>query len=481
MNSAGVIPERVGPYRPLAVLGQGGMGVVYRAEHVRRPGLYVALKVILESAEMDTEETRRRFERETRLLEGLRHPNIVSFLEVGLDGHRQYFAMELLEGQSLATYIGRPCRTIAPLLIQVCRGLHYLASCAVVHRDLSPGNILIVGGETAPVAKILDFGIAKDIGSNDPLQDFTRTGVVMGKPRYWSPEQLGSLGSSKLLDWRSDIYTLGVIFFQLFSGRLPFVCESHYQFASAHLFQPAPPLEAPPDHPPLPEALRSVVARMLAKSPDERPEYREIVEVLAQVIEDENGPTVELVVGPDPVGVAPDATRNPSAPPHESAAPFDGHRIGNASATWHPRLRTAAGVAAIGVPVLAVVAFLLARRVQPPATAGSSSKASVAAGGTTAQGATAGTTLVVGSLNIDAVPWARVDAIVDESTGRRIPVGDDLTTPVSLEVPPGRYRVEIVSGMSHERRTVAIDVRAGGTASVNEAFGEPRHVLALLD
>lgn len=479
MDSAGVIPERVGPYRPLAVLGQGGMGVVYRAEHVSRPGLYVALKVILESAEMDTEETRRRFEREARLLEELRHPNIVSVLEVGLDGYRQYIAMELLEGHSLATYVGRPCQTIAPLLIQICQGLHYLASRSVVHRDLSPGNILIVGGEEAPVAKILDFGIAKDVDSNEPLHNLTRTGIVMGKPRYWSPEQLGSLGSGKL-DWRSDIYTLGVIFFQLFSGRLPFECESTYQYASAHLFQPPPPLEAPPDRPPLPEALRAIVARMLAKSPDERPEYREIIEVLAQVTEEEGRLKVAFGVRTDPTGVAPITTRSVSLS-LQPTVPFENRQIASAPATRPHRIRTIIGVTLVAVPVLALVALLLARRGPPPVSAATSPDTRFPARGGTPEPALPGTTPVVGSLNVDAVPWARVEAIVDETTGRRIPVADDLTTPVSLEMPPGRYRVEIVSGTQHERRSVAIDVKAGGTTSVNEGFGDPRDLLALLE
>src|SRR5262249_19162368 len=157
------------------------------------------------------------------LLERLRHPNIVTFHEVGVHEGHNWFAMELLYGVTLLSYVGRRYVDVVPLFVQICEGMEYLALRSIVHRDLSPENIFIVSSGEGEVAKILDFGIAKETAmSEDTMHTMTKTGLLMGKPQYWSPEQVGGLGPGEKIDWRSDVYALGIIFHRVLSGDLPF-------------------------------------------------------------------------------------------------------------------------------------------------------------------------------------------------------------------------------------------------------------------
>ena len=137
-------PRQIGPYIPLRKLGQGGMGVVYCAQDSRNPNQLVALKVISQSAAGKRADAARRFLREAKILEELRHPNIVSFYEIGEEDGTPYLAMEFLDGSSLTSFAGRPFPETLPLLVQAAHGMECLASRGIVHRDLSPDNILVV-------------------------------------------------------------------------------------------------------------------------------------------------------------------------------------------------------------------------------------------------------------------------------------------------------------------------------------------------
>src|SRR5262245_38392579 len=161
------LPARIGHYVPLAKLGEGGMGVVYCARDESRADRLVALKVMSEAA--TREDFGKRFQREARILEGLRHTNIVSLYEVGVFGKVSYFAMELLSGTTLSPYCGRPWAETLSLLTQICAGMRYLAARRIVHRDLSPDNIFVVEQDGKKVPKILDFGVAKDTARDETL------------------------------------------------------------------------------------------------------------------------------------------------------------------------------------------------------------------------------------------------------------------------------------------------------------------------
>ena len=251
--------QRVGKFEIVEELGRGGMGVVYKAVD---PGIErtVALKVLPPSHTQDAE-LRERFLREARAAGRLQHPNIVVIHEIGEDQGNLYIAMEYLEGETLAERIARErgrgdVASALEVMAQVGRGLNYAHERGVVHRDIKPANILVTREGTA---KILDFGIAR---AGD--KRMTKTGQVMGTIYYMSPEQI----NGQQLDGRSDIFSAGIVLYELLTGDVPFDEESTGATMMKILTAPAPPLgERAPMSPPV---LEEIVARALAKQPAER-------------------------------------------------------------------------------------------------------------------------------------------------------------------------------------------------------------------
>ena len=218
----GPCPDHIGQYRILDVLGEGGMGVVYRAEQ-ESPRRTVALKVIRAGAE--SREMLKRFEHEGQVLGWLQHPGIAQIFEAGTadtgQGLQPFFAMEFVQGQPLTSYAAAQELTLAQrleLIAKVCDAVHHAHQKGVIHRDLKPGNILV---DDSGQPKVLDFGVARvtdaDIRTTT-LQ--TNVGQLVGTLAYMSPEQVA--GDSRQLDTRSDVYALGVILYELLAGRVPF-------------------------------------------------------------------------------------------------------------------------------------------------------------------------------------------------------------------------------------------------------------------
>jgi tRNA A-37 threonylcarbamoyl transferase component Bud32/tetratricopeptide (TPR) repeat protein len=262
-----------GRYQLTAPLGRGGMGTVYRAEHLLMKK-EVAIKLLHpELSRLD--EVAKRFEREAQSASRLDHPNIIQVTDFGrTDEGALFLVMELLLGESLSTVIERgpvaPPRATA-IAVQVLRALEHAHGEGVVHRDLKPDNIYLVrreGDDPLEQAaggriKLLDFGIAKvDVGSTG--ESLTQAGVVFGTPEYISPEQ--AVGEPA--DARADLYALGVILFEMVAGKRPFHAESKVQLLSMHLTRPPPLLrDLAPDAPP---ALERAVSRALEKRRDQR-------------------------------------------------------------------------------------------------------------------------------------------------------------------------------------------------------------------
>ncbi|HQR68521.1 MAG TPA: serine/threonine-protein kinase, partial [Thermoanaerobaculia bacterium] len=271
-------------------IGRGGMGIVYRAVD-ERDGRLVALKVIRDAETSGHEdaayalEARVRFGREAEILRSLLHVNVVSFYEIGEEDGTPYLAMELLDGIPLTSFGGRPWTETVPLLVQAAHGLEYLSSRGIVHRDLSPDNILVIerGGER--IVKLLDFGVAKLFEHGAARPALTATGFFLGKVAYGSPEQLGALGERADLDWRSDVYSLGVIFYQVLSGARPFEGKAPVEYIAGHLNVRPAPVAAPAGAPPLPMEIVRLVAQMLEKRREDRPgSWREIIDRLVAAL-----------------------------------------------------------------------------------------------------------------------------------------------------------------------------------------------------
>lgn len=262
---------RVGSYRILDQLGEGGMGAVYVAEHVLL-GKKVAVKVLLPEYTQNAEIVQRFFN-EARAATRIQHPGIVEVFDFGHDQDgAAYIVMELLRGEPLSARIRREGRlepaAAARLLTHVAGALGQAHREGIVHRDLKPDNIFLVpdpdvaGGERA---KVLDFGIAKLATDAGAAGVKTRTGMLFGTPVYMAPEQCRGASA---VDARADIYALAVILFEMVVGQPPFTAEGVGDLIAKHMF------EAPPRprslRPTLPPALDEVLGRALAKRPEER-------------------------------------------------------------------------------------------------------------------------------------------------------------------------------------------------------------------
>jgi len=254
-----VIVDRIGKYEIRGELGRGGMGVVYQAFDPVLDRI-VAIKVM--SADADVDPTmRQRFLREARSAARLQHPNIVAVHDMGEDDGRLYIVMEFLRGNDMRTLIKRrmfvPFATKLDLVRQILAGLHFAHAQGVVHRDIKPGNVHVTNDGTA---KILDFGLARLGGS-----DLTRSGQAMGTADYMSPEQVRG---ERDLGPRSDLYSVGVILFELLSFHTPFEGDSATAIMFNIVSRPPPPLREL--LPACPAALDAIIERALAKDPELR-------------------------------------------------------------------------------------------------------------------------------------------------------------------------------------------------------------------
>ena len=267
-----------GRYQIQALIGEGGMGAVYRA--TRAEGPPVAIKVLHEELG-DQEELRARFEREARALFGLEHPNILHVEDFGIVDGKPYIAMELLEGQPLDKMVEDgplPPAVAWDIGRQILSGLAYAHQHGALHRDLKTENVFVTHGPTGEyIAKLLDFGLVKftDDERWGQSSKLTMTGAVFGTPAYMAPEQC----SGAPVDARADVYSTGVILFELFTGLWPFMKESRIEMFKAHLATPPPHLyEAAEGWTPPPE-LDAVIQKAMAKLAKDR--YQNAGEMLA--------------------------------------------------------------------------------------------------------------------------------------------------------------------------------------------------------
>ncbi len=225
-------PSRIGPYKILDVLGEGGMGIVYLAEQAAPVHRRVALKII--KIGMDTKHVVARFDSERQALAVMDHPNIAKVYDAGAtEIGRPYFVMELVQGTPITEYADTHKLSTEErirLFQDVCHAIQHAHHKGVIHRDLKPSNILVTVRESRPLVKVIDFGIAKAIGRD--LTDrtlVTRVGQMVGTPEYMSPEQAEMSGLD--VDTRTDIYSLGVVLFELLVGSLPFDLTSKHDQA----------------------------------------------------------------------------------------------------------------------------------------------------------------------------------------------------------------------------------------------------------
>ncbi|WP_437813160.1 serine/threonine protein kinase [Sorangium sp. So ce1078] len=258
-----------------SLLATGGMGVIYRGEQIALER-QVAIKVLTptNSSNQIDPNFHKRFFLEASILARLQHPNIVTVFDYGrvenMEPERYFMAMEFLEGETLFRRLRKAGRLSAPdamgIARQIARGLREAHKHGVVHRDLKPSNVMLVPGEDiGELVKILDFGLVKVLA--DDSEELTQQGSFLGSPRFMSPEQI----SHGKVDLRTDVYSLGVIVYQMLCGKVPFEAQNSVQILIAHLQQPVPRMRERNPEADVPEPLEAFVLRCLSKEPDGRP------------------------------------------------------------------------------------------------------------------------------------------------------------------------------------------------------------------
>jgi serine/threonine protein kinase len=268
-----------GHYEVLGVLGQGGMGVVYKARN-RKMNRLVAIKV-LPPLKPQAPSAVARFEREMKAVARLTHPHIVAAYDADEAGGKHFLVLEYIDGVDLKSLVKAQgplsvARAVA-YLVQAARGLHYAHEQGIIHRDVKPANLML---DQSGTVKVLDLGLAASVFESGTQADLTETGMFLGTADYLAPEQAAN---ARDIDRRADVYSLGCSLYYLLTGRPPYDGGTVIQKVLAHREQPIPSLgDACPE---CPASLQQVFAKMLAKRPDER--YRTMADVshdLAKVL-----------------------------------------------------------------------------------------------------------------------------------------------------------------------------------------------------
>ncbi len=302
--------RHLGAFRVLEPIGKGGMGEVFLAEDTRL-GRRVAIKCLGRERQGD-EASKARLLREARTASALNHPHICTLFDVGSDDGQMFIVMEYVAGKVLSELIpsgGLPAAAVVAFGTAIAQALAHAHERGVVHRDLKSSNVMIKADGTL---KVLDFGLATFSAAAAESatlewEALTRTGTLLGTPLYMSPEQL----KASAVDWRTDIWSLGVVLYEAASGRVPFSGRTAFELSSAILRDPAPPLP-----PAAPAALGRVIRRCLAKEPARR--YQQAGEVVAAL----------EALGSAPAAALADSTARPARPRPPSSS-------SSASTIWH--------------------------------------------------------------------------------------------------------------------------------------------------
>jgi eukaryotic-like serine/threonine-protein kinase len=375
-----LVGRTIGSYRVVRQLGKGGMGAVYLAEHPVI-GSRVAIKFLHPQFSSDPGIVDRFFN-EARAVNVIGHDNILKILDLDVTEDKlHYFVMEFLQGTSLQSFVRPdqplPLAVAGPILLQICAALQAAHEKRIVHRDLKPDNIhLITHDGRKNFVKVVDFGIAKLALIDRDGQSRTQTGIVMGTPAYMSPEQ--GTGEAEKIDGRSDIYSLGVMMFQMATGKLPFPGATFAEVLLGHVQRPPPsPRSLEPS---IPADYEAVILKTLAKNRDDRFRSMGDLRTAIRVCLDAHGISAQLPAADErEPKAAPAQGRAPRTPaaglttPARAAraplAPLAVTRSSPPAVGGSPRRRSRAVAAVVatlgGVAVLAAAAFFFARMRAP--------------------------------------------------------------------------------------------------------------------
>lgn len=500
-----------GKYKILSRLGVGGMGEVYKVLHVHLNAIRV-IKLMRSNLAQDPG-AHERFLREARLATKIHHPSVAALFDFStLEDGAHYMVWEYIEGINLHELIDQrgplSARYAARVAIQALHGLDAIHRAGIVHRDISPENIMLTRDDDGEErVKIIDLGIAKSSGTED---NNTKTGMFVGKWKYCSPEHLGMLPSGERIDGRADLYSFGIVLYEMLTGVPPFQADTPHAYLLMHSSErPKPLRETNPtifDSP----LLENVIFRALEKDRTKRfGSARDLAAELERVLPqlpDEPGAVPPL---PFTSEVTDDATRvaqrphdnativsvsanaptvamtTPEVTPPPAQKTLDRVHPQERATTSEPKPRSSMGLVFAIVLILAIAGggawmFLrtrdesLAPSPSTPIQAATTAPVltpSVAA--TTATDPVAAVPTAAGHLGINAFPWANVTSVRNLDNGQTVDIGTNVVTPAPMDLAPGRYEITLANPSFDKPITRTVDVAAGKDATVTVHFSDP--------
>ena len=463
-----------GKYQILARLGVGGMGEVYKVLHVHLNAIRV-IKLMRANISNDPG-AHDRFQREARLATKIQHPNVATLFDFStLDDGSRYMVWEYIEGINLHELIDErgplSPKYAAQLASQALYGLDAIHRAGIVHRDVSPENLMITrDNEGEERVKIIDLGIAKGTSGDD---NKTKTGMFVGKWKYCSPEHLGMLPPNERIDGRADLYSFGIVLYEMLTGVPPFKADTPHAYLMMHASeQPKPMRDVNPGVTAPPE-LEALILRALEKDRNKRfataREFAQALERLAPMLADAPGApppvpaTAEVtneatreanLLSPTVVSVAGDAPTVVTTTPGNRA--LDRPTIPVGPPIPEPRSRTPwLTIAAVIALVVAIGAWMLTRDREVV----DDKKPDVAP--------------VAAHLGINAFPWGTIESIRNLDNGQTIEIPSNLVTPTPIDLAPGRYEVRLSNPNFSAPITRTVSIAAGADQTLNVHFSDP--------
>jgi serine/threonine protein kinase len=484
-----------GKYQILARLGVGGMGEVFKVLHLHLNSIRV-IKLMRASiaGEAGADD---RFLREARLATRINHPNVAALYDFStLEDGSRYMVWEYIEGTNLHELIEADGplspRYAAKLAIEALHGLDAIHRAGIVHRDISPENIMICRDEEGEQhVKLIDLGIAKQGDATDASK--TATGMFVGKWKYCSPEHLGMLDAGERIDGRADLYSFGIVLYEMLTGVPPFQADTPHAYLMLHSSEkPRALVDVNPTMPSSPE-LEALIFRALEKDRKKRfasaREFARALEEIEPSLSDQIGAAqplphaVEVTEEPTkiatPTSFSGEVPAKPAAAdPHAQTVLTDhGRPVGNRE------LRKVSTTNVVPLPPqprsrsrlvwIVVVAVLAALIVAAIIIRSRSSSEQRAATETTAVATATETPPVQGRVALNAFPWGEVVSIRNVATGSAVELRESLMTPASVDLAPGRYEITLSNPSFRSPVTRTIEVKAGEEQLVNLQFADP--------
>jgi serine/threonine protein kinase len=483
-----------GKYQILSRLGVGGMGEVYKALHIHLNSIRV-IKMMRANIAGDAG-ANDRFLREARMATRISHPNVAALYDFStLDDTSRYMVWEYIEGINLHELIAQrgalSPRYAATIAVQALLGLDAVHRAGIIHRDVSPENIMIARGEDGEEhVKIIDLGIAKQ-GSGGDDDNKTKTGMFVGKWKYCSPEHLGMLGEGEHIDGRADLYSFGIVLYEMLTGVPPFQADTPHKYLMLHASERPKALRAVNPSSTASPQLEELIFRAMEKDRAKRfptaRDFAKALEALLPQLDDTPGVPPPL---PKESEVTAEPTRVTPKSAEDVATVATSNTLGSAAtvktmsggrAVEKVLAKPAApaaiaptprphGIALWGVTSIIVFAmiFVLARVWQHHGDAVAAPAA------VTRQGLVPPATAHIG---INAFPWGEVRGLRNLDTGTDVLKGQ-LITPAQVDLAPGRYEITLANPAFRKPVTQTIEVKAGEEQTVEAHFADP-HEAAL--